>query len=131
MKTASGVSYSSSNITTVLQTTTGVFNFNGRPFDTYRKFYIFQGNFDINNALKLDIGLNGTNSIIVEGSLDLGSAIRSVAKINDKIYSYNEISKQVVNLTSNKYPGKIAGSYTFYNNKNAVICSGTFDYNAK
>ena len=41
MKTASGTSFSSSNITRILQTTTGVFFFNADPFDTYRKFYFF------------------------------------------------------------------------------------------
>jgi hypothetical protein len=123
MKTASGVSYSSSNITRVLQTTTGVFFFNADPFDSYRKFYFFSGSFDVHNSLTLDITLDGTNSIIITGS-----RLLSDVKIND---NYPIIAKEVVNLTSNVYPGKIAGSYTFYDNKNAVICSGTFDYNAK
>ncbi len=122
MKTASGVSYSSSNITRVLQTTTGVFYFNGRPFDDYNPNYFFSGNFDVNNRLTLQIPLKGMigNTITTEGS-------SSEVTINNKDY-YSV--KAVYNLTSNKYPGKIAGTYSFYSGA-ALICSGTFDYNAK
>jgi hypothetical protein len=51
METSSGKNFSTSNITRVLQTTSGVFYFNADPFSTYRKFYFFTGNFDVNNSL--------------------------------------------------------------------------------
>ena len=90
MKTASGTSFSSSNITRILQTTTGVFFFNADPFDTYRKFYYFSGSFDVNNDLTLEINLNGTNSITTTNS-------NSDVTINNKNYSN---VKLVVSLTT-------------------------------
>jgi hypothetical protein len=123
MKTPSGSSYSSSNITRVLQTTTGAFFFNADPFDTYRKFYFFSGSFDINNDLILEINLNGTNSITTTNS-------NSEVTINNKNYSN---VKLVVTLTSNVYPGLIAGTYSMYDNARptVLLCNGSFSYNAK
>ena len=123
MKTASGTSFSSSNITRILQTTTGVFFFNADPFDTYRKFYFFSGSFDVNNDLTLEINLNGTNSITTTNS-------NSDVTIKNKNYSN---VKLVVTLTSNVYPGLIAGSYSMYDNAKptVLLCNGTFSYNAK
>jgi len=123
MKVPNGATFTSTNITRVLQSTTGVFYFNADPFDSYRKFYFFSGNFDVHNNLSLDITLNGTNSITLTGS----NLLTSVT-INDK---WIQPVKEIVNLTSSVYPGRIAGDYTLYDNKNAVICSGTFDYTAK
>ena len=123
MKTADGNNYSSSNITRVLQSTTGAFYFNADPFDSYRKFYFFSGSFDVHNGLTLEINLNGTNTISSTSS-------NSEVKINDKYYSN---IKLVVNLTSNVYPGLIAGNYTIYDNAKPTIsiCNGSFSYNAK
>lgn len=123
MKTPSGANFSSSNISTQGNNTNGSFNFTWDVNSTYRKFYAFIGKFDAHNDLFLDITLNGTNTITITGS-----NLLSDAKINDQ---YPIIAKEVVNLTSNVFPGKIAGTYTFYDSKNAVICSGTFDYTAK
>ena len=131
MKTASGASYSSSNITRVLQTTTGVFFFNADPFDSYRKFYYFSGSFDVNNSLTLDLYLNALSGT----SLVTRNTGCSVI-INNKYYYP---IKSVVNFTSNVYPGRIAGNYSFYddnslyddNSPRVLLCSGTFDYNAK
>jgi hypothetical protein len=123
METSSGKKFSTSNITRVLQTTSGVFYFNADPFDTYRKFYFFTGNFDVNNSLTLEINLNGTNMISSTNS-------NSSVTINNK--NYDDI-KLVINLTSNVYPGLVAGTYSIYDNLSPaiLICKGSFSYNAK
>jgi hypothetical protein len=123
METSSGKKFSTSNITRVLQTTSGVFYFNADPFSTYRKFYFFTGNFDVNNSLTLEINLNGSNLISSTNS-------NSSVTINNK--DYDDV-KLVVNLTSNNYPGLIAGNYSVYDNLSPtiLICKGTFNYDSK
>ena len=126
MRTASGASFSSNNITRTLTTETGKFFFNGTPFDNYNPNYFFSGYFDAHNELILRIPLPNSTSTTTVTSTNSGTELI----INDRDYY---LIKQVVNFTSNVYPGRIAGSYTIYDapNYTTVLCTGTFDYTAK
>lgn len=126
MKTASGTNFSSNNITRTLTTETGKFFFDGTPFDTYKPNYFFSGYFDVHNRLILKIPLPNSTSTTTVTSTTPGTELI----INDKDYY---LIKQVVNFTSNVYPGRIAGNYTIYDapNYTTILCTGTFDYTAK
>jgi hypothetical protein len=126
MKTASGVVHTSNNFSRTINTTNNSFGtvyFNADPNDTYRKFYYFDCDFDAKNNAALDITLNGTNVITQTGSFVLSSVT-----IDGK---WILPDRTVVNLTSNTYPGQIAGTFRFYSNLSGLICSGSFDYTAK
>ena len=126
MKTVSGIVHTSNKFSRTLNTTNNSFGtvyFNADPNDSYRKFYYFNCDFDAKNDAALDITLNGTNVIT-----QTGSAVLSSITIDGK---WIKPDRTVVNLSSNLYPGKIAGTYSFYSNLSGLICSGSFDYTVK
>ena len=126
MKTLSGVVHTSNKFTRTRNITNNSFGtvyFNADPNDSYRKFYYFECDFDAKNDAALDITLNGTNVIT-----QTASAVLSSVTIDGK---WIKPDRTVVYLTSNLYPGKIAGTYSFYSNLSGLICSGSFDYIAK
>jgi hypothetical protein len=126
MKTKSGILHTSNKFSRTRNITNNSFGtvyFNADPNDSYRKFYYFECDFDEKNDAALDITLNGTNVIT-----QTGSAVLSSVTIDGKWFIPD---RTVVYLTSNLYPGKITGTYTFYSNLNGLICSGSFDYTVK
>jgi hypothetical protein len=126
MRTASGTNFSSNSISNTLTTETGKFFFSGRPFDNYNPNYSFYGTFDVRNSLILKIPLPNSTSTTTVTTITPGTELT----INNIDYY---LIKQVVNFTSNVYPGRIAGNYTIYDapNYTTVLCTGTFDYTAK
>jgi len=126
MKTSSGASFSSNNISRTLTTESGKFFFNGTPFDNYSPRYFFSGNFDVHNSLILQIPLPNSTSTKTVTSSNSSTEVT----INDKDYYGLKLS---VTFTSNVYPGRVAGNYTIYDGPSStvVLCSGTFDYTAK